>query len=737
MSTPRSFSLDAYVDDVQKQLGSKLKILRALGEGQNSIAFAIQDEIHHSKRCLKTISPSLMISSDRREAGKKLEKEVATLSKLSHRCLPQIFDSNFLVDLPYYICSYHPGDTWDKICSGNTQLKIQFRLDHIFYIISSIFDTFEYLHQQKVAHGDFHAKNILVGENIYRDGILIIDFGSSDSINTDRRSADFSSIGRTLLLFKDKFFENSSHEQYTLFVNFCHYLISDQSIDWAAAKRRLDYVIDPRFLATQTEFLFSRQDGSRGHISLPASQPLPIGQAVQDIIDTDVFQRLRGVRQLSFCDWEYPGATHTRYEHSLGVYGVTKQALDFLGRDEAFRQTHEPRDIAAALSAALLHDVGHYPFAHVVEHYVANRYHEIGMREQRRNVNHLTFSKEIINTDPEVRKVLKSWGGDVSHDVIRILENQAGVLSQLLDGAVDCDKIDYLKRDSYHCGLAYGSGFDGAEIINGFRCSYDGNSLYFAASAVPAIEGFMILQDQMLSNVYWHANVRAIFAMFHRFIDATLLKDYGKIVNLVQDLRQCSNEYEAVTKVFMPLASNRKNKDHLLKFVLLHLSPRAQDVFRPIATFTVTDQFPQKYRGRNIFNTIVNTGGGQVTGPAIEWKEVQHVRTSFKDALQEKNIIVSTLDILVDIPWGKNKPRMVEIIEPGNEREPTPITKRSHLSESIFLDPAAFSAPIRVFVPSEIAKQAASKLESIRHSALERFYSEKAPLSEELQSELE
>src|SRR5581483_10056650 len=392
--------------------------------------------------------------------------------------------------------------------------KIQFRLDHIYYVISSLFDTFEYLHGQKVAHGDFHPKNILIGENIYRDGILVIDFGSSRLDNSEERTADFASIGRTLLIFKDKFLENSSHEQFGLYLEFCDFLITGRNIDWKDAKRRLDFVIDPQFLRTKIDFLFSKKDGSRSYKIIPAASPIPIGQAIQDVIDTDAFQRLRGVRQLSFCDWEYPGAVHTRFEHSIGVFGIATQALEFLSRNRVFQQVYEPRDTAATLCAALVHDVGHYPFAHVIEHYVSNHYQGAELRDKRHSIQHLKFSKDMILADEGLTSALKSWGRDIAFDVLRVLNNEAGVLSQMLDGPVDCDKIDYLKRDSYHCGIAYGAGFDGSEIISAFRCSNNGLSLLFASEAVPAIEGFMILQNQMLSNVYWHPNVRAIFAMF-------------------------------------------------------------------------------------------------------------------------------------------------------------------------------------------------------------------------------
>jgi hypothetical protein len=401
--------------------------------------------------------------------------------------------------------------------------------------------------------------------------------------------------------------------------------------------------------------------------------------------------------------------------------------LDFLARDKVFGEIFEARDVVATLAAALLHDTGHYPFAHVVEHYVSNRYQGPQQRELRHSIHHLNFSKQIVENDEQVLKALKGWGQEISFDVLRILKNEAGVLSQLLDGPVDCDKIDYLKRDSLHCGLAYGGGFDVGEVIRGFRCSSNGSSLYFSSASVPAIEGFMILQDQMLSNVYWHSNVRALFAMFHRYIDATVGQDFEKLVTVVNDLRACSSDFEAIRDVFLPLAKGRKNEKSWVKFVDLFMAPGAKKVFKSLAVFTSRDQVPMSYRGRNVFSTIVPPGAG--TGPSIEWAEVQHLRKCFQASLKEKGIAVSLLDILVDIPWGKNAPRMVDVVDQDGNVEP--IVNRSHLSDTIFSNPTAFSAPIRVFVPYDIAEEVQSKGQSVWFSAMERFYNQKhTPLSE-------
>ncbi|MDP6945983.1 MAG: HD domain-containing protein, partial [Myxococcota bacterium] len=105
----------------------------------------------------------------------------------------------------------------------------------------------------------------------------------------------------------------------------------------------------------------------RGVIRLPELQNVPVTPAVAEIIDHPHFQRLRRVRQLGPTYLVYPGATHTRFEHSLGVYGTVVRYLQSLLQREVIRQSLDEVDVRTVLMAGLLHDIGHYPFAHTLE----------------------------------------------------------------------------------------------------------------------------------------------------------------------------------------------------------------------------------------------------------------------------------------------------------------------------------------------------------------------------------
>jgi HD superfamily phosphohydrolase len=178
---------------------------------------------------------------------------------------------------------------------------------------------------------------------------------------------------------------------------------------------------------------------------------------------------MRAIKQLSFCDWYFPGAGHSRFEHSLGTFGVAKLALEALVHDRTFRDVCTPDQARGLLLASLVHDIGHYPFAHVLEQYVASRFPD--SHEAKAAVSHEKYTLALLDGDPDLSRAIKEhWGDDAKIEALRILEGNVPVLSQLLDGPIDLDKIDYLARDAAHCGVAYGSGLDADGLLKAMRC---------------------------------------------------------------------------------------------------------------------------------------------------------------------------------------------------------------------------------------------------------------------------
>jgi HD superfamily phosphohydrolase len=160
------------------------------------------------------------------------------------------------------------------------------------------------------------------------------------------------------------------------------------------------------------------------------------------LVDTGVFQRLRYVRQLGLAYLVYPGATHSRFEHALGAYHLARRTLALLGeRGELERADLESCDIVCV--AALLHDIGHYPFSHALE--------EIGA------LHHEEVARTLLTDGAIARELREHLAPDAPERVYALIRGESeSPLQGLISGSLDLDKIEYLKRDAFMCGVPYG-----------------------------------------------------------------------------------------------------------------------------------------------------------------------------------------------------------------------------------------------------------------------------------------
>jgi len=747
-----------YLSGLAKELSPIYKFIGEIAPGKNGQTYKLETRSAHHYYCLKTISPSVTENAERERVRETLKKEVSILKALSHRCLPKVYEHNLDEGLPYYVCTFHPGATWEKFRKSDRRLK----LEEAVFVVVSLIDALEYLHTNGRTHCDLHQDNILLSEKVFAEGLMIIDFGSghresaSPELTPDRghwafkdvkgqgrfqqpvkrkiatddfRANDIRAFGRALAVMERCFFSTASHDQLLCYREFCRLLQEGAFDTWHQVREQFEHVIDPNAFMTKTERFFVEKDGTRPAIPLPAADPIPVGEAILAVINTQVYQRLRTIKQLSFCEWYFPGGTHSRFEHSLGVFGVARHALSFLSRDSNFKARFTQSNVNGALLAALVHDLGHYPFAHVIEHYVAGRYSSD--KSIREAIHHFNHTLSLLDSDEELRTAIgRHWGEDLTEETKRILLMKIPPLSELLDGPVDCDKLDYLRRDAHHCGVPYGTGLDTLGVLQSFRCSQSGEHLLVDSKKVPAVEGFMIVQDQMLGSVYWHETIRAVFAMFHRFLDGTVGNDAKALIELVRKLKACSSEYEALYQVIIPLlnsqpsggSSTRGSKDELDPLIRLHRIPNFNDIYRPIAKYSSIDAVaPKRSSFNNVFDTIVRSPSSEATSVPIVWERVKRLRISYRDAFAEKRANPGRFDILVDVPWGKASNRIVTVLDDDGRIE-RPITEVSHLAPTIFSTPTAYAAPIRIYVSPRLFTQFEDVLNSIRTSAEERYF---------------
>lgn len=173
---------------------------------------------------------------------------------------------------------------------------------------------------------------------------------------------------------------------------------------------------------------------------------------VWSLINTREFQRLRRVRQLGFSELVYPGATHTRFSHSVGVFHTARCLIKLLKR--LLGQKFDPARADVAVCAALLHDLGHGPFSHTFEAVLASR----GMKKR-----HEKWSAEIIRGDTEVHGVLFQHDRALPDAVANLLEQEqpADIYASVVSSQFDADRLDYLRPDQLMTGTEQG-GFDWA-----------------------------------------------------------------------------------------------------------------------------------------------------------------------------------------------------------------------------------------------------------------------------------
>jgi len=229
------------------------------------------------------------------------------------------------------------------------------------------------------------------------------------------------------------------------------------------------------------------------------------------LVDTPVFQRLRYVRQLGLAYLVYPGATHTRFEHALGAYHLARLTISLLDeRGELDGVPLEERAITQA--AALLHDVGHYPFSHALE--------EIGA------LHHEEVATPLVLRGQVAEMLTAMLGAGAPERVLALIRGTSGSpLQGLISGSLDLDKIEYLKRDALMCGVPYGE-IDVDRLLNSLVLVDEPASsrrvIGVLEKGLSALESLLFAKYQMYRNVYWHHAVRSATAMYKRLVDEAL-----------------------------------------------------------------------------------------------------------------------------------------------------------------------------------------------------------------------
>lgn len=251
---------------------------------------------------------------------------------------------------------------------------------------------------------------------------------------------------------------------------------------------------------------------------------IPLSEPELALIGTRAFLRLERIQQLGFVSRVWPGARHARFDHSIGVMHLTRQAVAHL-RSTGAGGWITDSDARVAVAAALLHDVGHYPFSHAIE--------ELGDPV----LPHEVVGAELVLGD-EIAPILREqWGivpervaSVISPSSVAVMHSHDRVLRQVLSGPIDMDKLDYLPRDARACNVPYG-GVDTARLIDALRLAeipLPGMAtletrVVISEKGISPLHSLINARQEMFDNVYWHHTNRACMAMLLRAVQEALI----------------------------------------------------------------------------------------------------------------------------------------------------------------------------------------------------------------------
>ncbi|MCA9508460.1 MAG: HD domain-containing protein [Myxococcales bacterium] len=235
------------------------------------------------------------------------------------------------------------------------------------------------------------------------------------------------------------------------------------------------------------------------------------------VIESHAFQRLRGIKQLGFADFAFPGATHTRFAHSLGAMNFAGKMFDRIMAKSTINQTSLSLFRQVVRLAALLHDVGHPPLSHTTEMLMPLKTPSQTSKKNER-VKHEDYSLSIILNSSLTECIKKNFGSDMAIMVAALLAKDSQnnffavanidyspLLRQIISSEIDCDRMDYLLRDSFYCGVNYGK-FDSDWLVENLLYIIDHKKAYLAikARALFAFEDFLLSRYHMFLSVYLH-----------------------------------------------------------------------------------------------------------------------------------------------------------------------------------------------------------------------------------------
>ena len=223
------------------------------------------------------------------------------------------------------------------------------------------------------------------------------------------------------------------------------------------------------------------------HQSITLNSSIPEEKMVMELIDSAPFQRLRRIKQLGPAYLTFHGAESSRFTHSLGVFYLARRAINHLSKFDSKLKEHK----FILFGAALLHDLGHGPLSHTSEEIF--------------KINHEEWTAKLINSSKEITSILDKYGKGNAKAISNLIKSREAPkksIISLISSQLDCDRLDYLMRDSYTTGARYGQ-LDIDRIISSMTIAPDGD-LAIHPKGLMAVEHYLVIRNLMYRSVYNH-----------------------------------------------------------------------------------------------------------------------------------------------------------------------------------------------------------------------------------------
>lgn len=536
--------------------------------------------------------------------------------------------SSTLLAFYYYLMDYIPGSSLEELFPAlvvrdgtpddlfgksdeQNQSSLQGgRADHLRLfeeLVSQISTAIEYYQSKEITHKDIKPANIRYRKE--DDTFIVVDFGFARHVSSpqdeqtvprteymdypsiqakDYYRNDMGSFARIVDRILQSLQDEYDHMRFTA-------LKTAVERGYADLDRRFRDMgefygaVSPYFVGTQRPFTlalneyllpdrFGRFDSK---LRIPVSGSILLTKDVKRIIDTADFQRLRGVRQLGPTIFVFPGANHTRFEHSLGAYSLALRYLERLLMLPGFAQACYPREesVKYCVLAALLHDIGHYPYSHWIEEIKTfPGGWKLPAHEER--------ARSIICRDPLASMIRDDWG--VEPDVLADIISTKGVtganlvVNSFINSIVDVDKLDYLIRDSIHCGVDYGRGIDIERLLESLWLGPEDRQLHVTEKGRSCLLSILTCRNIMYKEVYWHKTVRGCDAMFKRFFFEFVRQGLAPQERIQEYLGYSDDEF--IATLFRDSKSDPQLNRLIAPFALRH----GRSLYKPVFTFVAS-----------------------------------------------------------------------------------------------------------------------------------------------------